>query len=45
MYKPRNFLALSIKLILMIFLMSLSPLEDLLRKVQIKEYVNIEFIS
>jgi hypothetical protein len=37
MYKLKTFLTLGIKFTLMVFLMSLSPLEDPLRKVQIKE--------
>jgi hypothetical protein len=38
MYKLRTFLTLSIMIIMMVFLISLSPFEeDPLRKVQIKE--------
>jgi hypothetical protein len=43
MYELRSFLILSIKVILMIFLMSLSPLEDHLRKVQIKNNLILRF--
>jgi hypothetical protein len=46
MYKLRTFLTLSIMIILMVFLMSLSPFEeDSLRKVQIKESVNFKILS
>jgi hypothetical protein len=45
MYEPRTFLILSINVILMVFLMSLSPLEDQLRNVQIKNKLILRFFS
>jgi hypothetical protein len=45
MYELRTFLILSINVILMVFLMSLSPLEDQLRNVQIKNKLILRFFS
>jgi hypothetical protein len=43
MYELRTFLILSIKVILMVFLISLSPHEDQLRKAQIKKRLILRF--